>query len=96
MQILWLSLNVGVVIFAAWFGKWEHVRKALTLAIAIATTVMLVQFALSLHGYQFPEWIFQSNPSQHQATLGEYERPNGLFLSLRLPESSLLVSPLEH
>lgn len=79
VQVVWLTLNVGTVIFAAWFGDWRQVRKGFTLAVAIAIGVTLLQFALSLRGHEFPEWIFQSNPGQHQAILGEYERPNGLF-----------------
>jgi hypothetical protein len=78
-QVMWLTLNVGVVIFAASVGRWEQVRRAFILAVALATIVTLLQFALALRGHQFPEWIFQSNPGQHQAILGEYDRPNGLF-----------------
>jgi hypothetical protein len=84
VQVGWLTLNVGVVLFAARFDEWEPMRKAFALAVGIAVTVMLVQLALTQFGYQFPDWIFNSNPGQAHAILGEYDlgeydRPNGLF-----------------
>lgn len=79
VQIVWLTVNLGAILFAARFGNWEEVRKALRLAVGIALTIILVQFVLSQFGYQFPEWLFHSNPGQHQAMLGDYDRPNGSF-----------------
>jgi len=78
-QVGWLTLNLGVVLFAALFGKWEQVRKALAIAVGIAVTIMLVQLALAQFGYQLPVWLFNNNPGQLQAILGDYDRPNGAF-----------------
>jgi hypothetical protein len=79
VQIVWLTLNLGVVLFAATFGNWEQARRAFAFAVAIAVAVFLIQLVLYDLGYQFPEWIFHSNPGQPKAMLGEFDRPNGLF-----------------
>lgn len=81
VQVVWLTLNISVVLYAVRVLDAGWIRKAYAVAVGFAVLVLTAQIVLFSLGIRFPLWLFHSNPGYAQYVPGYLGivRPNGLF-----------------
>lgn len=93
-QAGYLTLNVGVVLYALRPSRAGHLKKALYVAISVVVGMSLLQILFAIFHVRLPMELLSSNPvyAQGEQSVGSLVRINGTFTEPSLAGAFLAAS----